>query len=183
MLTIARWELLLCWAGFFYPFIFRAPWWQKRPSIVAAGPSRAGLLLEVVGIAVAFAMYRGESPGVARMVLGMTVALIGPVLAWRSVTHLGRQFRVQAGLWEDHELVRSGPYSVLRHPIYAALFAMLIATLLLFTRWSWWPVALVLYLAGTEIRVRTEDKLLASRFGAQAAEYQRVVRAYVPFIR
>ena len=42
---------------------------------------------------------------------------------------------------------------------------------------------IVFHIAGTEIRVRIEDRLLAERFGGQFREYQRSVPAYIPFIR
>jgi protein-S-isoprenylcysteine O-methyltransferase Ste14 len=108
---------------------------------------------------------------------------IGMILAWTSVTHLGKQFRVQAGLYEDHELVRTGPYAVVRHPIYAGLLAMLLCTMIVLTPWRWAIMALVLFLIGTEIRVRTEDKLLAGRFGEAFEDYRKSVPAYLPFVR
>jgi len=105
------------------------------------------------------------------------------ILSWTAVRHLGRQFRVHAGLYHDHELVRTGPYAIVRHPIYSSLLAMLGSTLFLLTPWEWAVVALTLFVAGTEIRVRTEDRLLASRFGAEFTAYQRAVPAYIPFVR
>ena len=92
-------------------------------------------------------------------------------MGWRSVIHLGRQFRVQAGLYEDHQLVRTGPYGFVRHPIYTSFMGMLLFTILLITRLEWAPLCLILFIAGTEIRVRTEDKLLASRFGDEFRRY------------
>ena len=44
-------------------------------------------------------------------------------------------------------------------------------------------VALVVFLVGTEIRVRAEDRLLAERFPDAFGEYRSHVKAYVPFIR
>jgi protein-S-isoprenylcysteine O-methyltransferase Ste14 len=41
----------------------------------------------------------------------------------------------------------------------------------------------VLFIAGTEIRVRTEDRLLESRFGERFLQYRKRVWAYVPFVR
>jgi protein-S-isoprenylcysteine O-methyltransferase Ste14 len=79
--------------------------------------------------------------------------------------------------------VRSGPYGIVRHPIYSSLLAILLSTILLLTPWRWAAVSLVLFVVGTEIRVRAEDKLLASRFGPKFAEYRRKVPAYVPFVR
>ena len=60
---------------------------------------------------------------------------------------------------------------------------MLVSTLFLFTRWQWVVPGLALYIAGTEIRVYTEDRLLASRFGGRFLEYKRRVPAYLPFVR
>jgi protein-S-isoprenylcysteine O-methyltransferase Ste14 len=37
------------------------------------------------------------------------------------VSHLGKEWRIQAGLYADHELVRTGPYRFVRHPIYASM--------------------------------------------------------------
>lgn len=52
--------------------------------------------------------------------------------------------------------------------------------------WSWWPlllIALAIFLVGTEIRVRAEDRLPADRFGDSFAAYRSRVPAYIPFLR
>jgi protein-S-isoprenylcysteine O-methyltransferase Ste14 len=112
--------------------------------------------------------------------------ILGPAsvaLAWISLRHLGKQWRFQAALSQDHELVQTGPYRVVRHPIYASMLGMLLATGL---AWTWWPMflaGLAFFFAGTEIRVRAEDGLLAGRFQASFAAYRSRVPAYLPFIR
>jgi protein-S-isoprenylcysteine O-methyltransferase Ste14 len=58
-----------------------------------------------------------------------------------------------------------------------------VSTLFLLTPWEWCLVSLALFIAGTEIRVATEDGLLASRFGEKFAAYRRRVKAYIPFVR
>jgi protein-S-isoprenylcysteine O-methyltransferase Ste14 len=178
-------ELVACWLAWLYPFIFRAPHFQKRASITASTPTMIGLILEVLGIFAAFAFRYppDHPPGIARMGASLILGVVAAALSWSSVRHLGRQFRVQAGLYEDHQLVRTGPYAIVRHPIYSSLLAMLLCTLLLLTPWQWAPVSLALFLAGTEIRVRTEDGLLASRFAAAFRDYRQKVPAYVPFLR
>src|SRR5258706_6458491 len=102
-------------------------------------------------------------------------------LAWSAARRLGKQWRFQAALSEDHELVQSGPYRIIRHPSYASMLGMLLATGLV---WTWWPMfagALVAFLIGTEIRVRAEERLLAERFRDSFTEYRSQVRAYIPF--
>lgn len=185
MRTIALAELLLCWIAWWYPFLFRAPHYQKRPSITVPWPTRAGLLLEVCAFAVAFYFHLPvwQPIGALRTVLGMAIAIPPVLMAWGAVEHLGKQFRFHAGLYEDHELVRTGPYAIVRHPIYSSLLGMLVATCLLLTRLSWAVLALGVFVAGTEIRVWSEEKLLASRFPEEFAAYRRQVQAYLPFVR
>src|SRR5689334_25405960 len=94
-------SLLIWWAVWFYPFIFRAPHFQKRPSITAVGPTRAGLLLETAAIFLSFTWRNpiGSPPGLVRVALAMAFGSVATLLSWTSVTHLGKQFRVHAGLY------------------------------------------------------------------------------------
>ena len=178
-------ELILFWLAWAYPFIFRAPHVQKRESITVVAPTRIGLLLECIAISLAFVfrMPSGHAPGVWRIAASMICGAMAAVLAWTSVTHLGRQFRFHAGLYHDHALVRTGPYAIVRHPIYASLLAILLCTLLLLTPWQAIPISLAVFICGTEIRVHSEEQLLASRFGEQFAAYRKRVPAYIPFVR
>jgi protein-S-isoprenylcysteine O-methyltransferase Ste14 len=185
MVALAWMVLVVFWCAWAYPFIFRAPHNQNRPSITAIGPTRAGLFLESFAIFLAFACRLPPVPSTElwRIAAAAACGIFATILSWTAVRHLGRQFRVHAGLYEDHELVTSGPYAIVRHPIYTSLLGMLVCSLLVLTPWRWAAIALVLFIVGTEIRVRTEDALLASRFGARFFEYRTRVRAYVPFVR
>jgi protein-S-isoprenylcysteine O-methyltransferase Ste14 len=178
------WELIICWLVWCYIPIFRAPHNQKRPSVTAHGPTVLGLLFEIASYVVAVSVREpaGAIPWI-RLLAAALAAPVGVAVMWSAVAHLGRQFRINAGLYADHELVRTGPYSTVRHPIYASMMLMLLGTSMMGTRWPWMLVAFALFLIGTEIRVRTEDRLLASRFGEQFTAYRRQVAAYIPFVR
>jgi protein-S-isoprenylcysteine O-methyltransferase Ste14 len=183
---IIWWSLVgVGWFAWLYPFIFRAPHNQQRQSITVSAPTRVGLLLEGLAIFFAFVFHMPleTAPGPIRGILAVALAIGSTVMGWKAVIHLGRQFRVQAGLYHDHQLVRTGPYAFVRHPIYTSLLGMLLCTILLITEWQWTPLCLLLFIAGTEIRVRTEDSLLASRFGDEFRRYQKAVPAYIPFVR
>jgi protein-S-isoprenylcysteine O-methyltransferase Ste14 len=103
--------------------------------------------------------------------------------SWSGARALGRYWRIDAGLSADHELVRSGVYRVVRHPIYASMLCVLLGTGFMFTPLPMLLVAVLVFIIGTEIRVRIEDGLLASRFGAEFRQYQQSVPAYIPFLR
>jgi len=60
-----------------YPFLFRAPHFQKRPSITVPWPTRAGLLLEISAFAVSFVFHLPvlQPAGVVRTVLGIAIGI------------------------------------------------------------------------------------------------------------
>ena len=185
-MRFAPWlELMVCWFAWIYPFLFRAPHFQKRSSVTASRPSMLGILLEAMGIFIAFVFRLSPDAPLdpVRFAASAVFAVLAAALSWTAVRHLGRQFRIRAGLYEDHQLIRTGPYAFVRHPIFASLLCALLCTLLLLTPWQWCVVSLALFLAGTEIRIRTEERLLASRFPDEFIEYRRTVSAYLPFLR
>jgi protein-S-isoprenylcysteine O-methyltransferase Ste14 len=143
----------------------------------------AALWLVVMWVCAWFWWPNTSVPGPARIIPSMVLAPAGTVFGWLAVRHLGKQLRVLAGLYPDHELVRTGPYAVVRHPVYASLFLMLLATGLLFARWPMLVLGVGLYIAGTEIRIHAEEGLLRARFGAEFDAYHAKVPAYLPFLR
>jgi len=177
--------LLLCWIAWLYPFLFLAPHNQKRASITRKGATFLGLLLEssAIGLAVLTGIFRSDPIEWWRVALVLAFSAPSIASAFSAVQHLGKQFRVNAGLYEDHELVTTGAYSVVRHPIYAGLFGMLLASISISTPPVWAAVSIAMFLTGTEIRVHTEEALLRSRFGASFDDYQSRVKAYIPFVR
>src|SRR4030081_1618877 len=91
------------------------------------------------------------------------------------------QSRHPRGVAHADALITSGPYRLGRHPIYTSMLGILLATGSLITPWWLFLPSLILFIIGTEIRVRIEDHLLASQFGDRFAEYQKRVPAYIPF--
>jgi protein-S-isoprenylcysteine O-methyltransferase Ste14 len=82
----------------------------------------------------------------------------------------------------DHRLIRSGPYALVCNPIYTSMLLVLCATAVIIAGWKLFLAALLLFVMGTEIRVRIEETLLASHFGEEFKEYKRNVPAYIPFL-
>ena len=117
--------------------------------------------------------------------LGLSILLfaLACLLSWSSAIALGKEFRVDAALIQNHLLVRSGPYRIVRHPIYASMLCLLLATGTLVAPWYLLLIGVTLFLVGTEIRTHTEEKLLDSRFGEEFREYRHAVGGLVPFLR
>ena len=145
--------------------------------------ARWGIVLQGIAYALLWQNdFWSRPPQEFRLVLGSLFLSFAGALSWTSVRALGRQWRVDAGLNSNHQLVQSGVYRMVRHPIYTSMLCLLWGTGLLVTPWPMLILSKVLFLVGTEIRVRIEEALLAARYGEQFREYQRAVSAYVPFL-
>ncbi len=168
------------WGSWMIPF-FRLP--KGGAAQTLDKRARWGIGLEGVGFFFVWSYWAwaGTLPP-WRWAAAAPFLVAGPLLSWTSARTLGRQWRFDAGLNADHRLVQDGAYRVVRHPIYASMFSLLLGTGLLLTRLRFLAIAVVFFVIGTEIRVRIEDALLASRFGPQFEAYRARVPAYVPFI-
>jgi protein-S-isoprenylcysteine O-methyltransferase Ste14 len=185
LLLFALGELIICWVVWTLGFVGPRKQAAGRKAVVRAPASKWGILLEMLGFALIWAYVRpvGFEKSVPSLIASMILAPLSVALGWAAARHLGKQWRFEAALSEDHELVQTGPYRWVRHPIYASMFGMLLATGF---AWTWWPMfvaAVIAFVAGTEIRVRAEDRLLAGRFQQSFPAYRSRVRAYIPFIR
>ncbi len=101
-------------------------------------------------------------------------------LSASAVRTLGKQWTYVARTIEGHELITQGPYQLVRNPIYLAMFGMMMAMGLSLTIWPVLLAAMVIFLIGTFVRIRSEEKLLRATFGAQFEEYARRVPAFLP---
>lgn len=146
--------------------------------------ARWGILLEMIAFALLWqnAFWARPLP-LWRLGLSVLFLTLASFLSWAAVQALGRQWRIDAGLSVDHQLVTTGLYGLVRHPIYTSMLCILLGTGFMITPWWMLLVASLVFIVGMEIRVRVEDRLLASRFGEQFLAYRRSVPAYAPFLR
>jgi protein-S-isoprenylcysteine O-methyltransferase Ste14 len=108
------------------------------------------------------------------------LVLASLIFVTAAVRTLGKQWSLQARVLEHHELIRRGPYRIVRHPIYTGMFLMLIVSSLAHGHWLGLIIASVVYYLGTVIRIRSEEKLLREQFGREYETYAREVPAFIP---
>jgi protein-S-isoprenylcysteine O-methyltransferase Ste14 len=171
----------LLWAVPFIPAFFGR---SEQKAETVDRRARIGMILEALGYVL---LWQGKFWLTAvtplRLVLSIVFLAFANLLSWTAPRVLGKQWRFDAGLSPDHTLVCNGPYRFLRHPIYTSMFCILLGMGFMVTPlWLFLP-AISLFLIGTEIRVRLEDRLLAARFGEEFASYRARVSAYIPFVK
>jgi protein-S-isoprenylcysteine O-methyltransferase Ste14 len=185
MRIAAFYALVLLWVLWAVPFLIR----RTR----ATGTRRAKTArISILGMALQTASYPlvwstdyfwTHELEVWRVLSAAALGALALLLIWSALPALGNEWRLQAGVYEDHRLIQSGAYGVVRHPIYASMIALLLATGFLLAPLTVCAMALALMIAGTEIRIHAEERLLAERFGQQFFDYRARVPAYLPFLR
>jgi protein-S-isoprenylcysteine O-methyltransferase Ste14 len=113
--------------------------------------------------------------------VGLALVLAGLGFTVVARVWLGRNWSGMVTLKQDHELIRSGPYALVRHPIYSGLLLALIGTAIVVGRWRA-LIALVLFLVGILLKMRKEEQFMAEAFGDAYARYRGEVAALVPFL-
>jgi protein-S-isoprenylcysteine O-methyltransferase Ste14 len=145
--------------------------------------SRWGVLLQFAAFSLLWQGHFWTRPlPLWRTFVSIVLFAVAAILSWTSSSALGSHLRVDTALGSEHHLVRSGPYALVRNPIYTSMLCVLCATAVVIAPCQLFLVSLVLFVVGTEIRVRTEERLLASRFGEEFQMYKRNVAAYFPFL-
>lgn len=182
----------MCWILFAAIFLLR----KKPPKAPEAKKDRTasiGIFLQMCGYFLVWfqpprrpflppvAALSGIA-GIAFSVCTIAIAAGSVWLVASSVRTLGKQRAVQARLVEGHRLVTEGPYAYIRNPIYTGMLGMLIATGLAMEHWIALTVAVLIFMAGLVIRVRSEEKLLRAAFGQEFEDYARRVPAVLPGI-
>ncbi len=115
--------------------------------------------------------------------LGVGLAVAGVAFALWSMATLGRHYDLELGVHRDHEVIRSGPYALVRHPVYLGLGVHLFGACL--------ATGNLLLIAGTVavvfpvfyLRAATEERLLRAELGEAYNAYARMVPMLVPLPR
>jgi protein-S-isoprenylcysteine O-methyltransferase Ste14 len=94
--------------------------------------------------------------------------------------HLGKNWSSRPALKENHELVTSGPYQFVRHPIYTGAILAIIGTMLVSA--VAWCVVLAILCGVFVHRVQREESLMTQQFPNTYPEYKKRTKALVPFI-
>jgi protein-S-isoprenylcysteine O-methyltransferase Ste14 len=132
------------------------------------------LLLPVPGLT---RRFLPESP--ALVVVGLAVQTAFLLFAVWARRHLGRNWSGEVRIATEHELVRSGPYKYIRHPIYTAILGMYIGTMLVSGEIHALIALAVVTLAYWR-KIRMEERVLDGVFGESYEAYRRESWALVP---
>lgn len=119
------------------------------------------------------------------LVAGSFLFFPGMALALWGRLALGKNYFVSTGfgaqLFAEHQLITSGPFAIVRHPMYTGLVMAAIGAHLIYTTWT--TLFFFCFAPLLSVRARNEEQALAAEFGEQWQEYRKRVPAFFPRLR
>ena len=148
------------------------------------------LFIEIVG----FVLIFRESAGIGflgRRVIPRSLAgaITGSALTWMGIGlavwaryHLAEYWSARVTIKEDHQLIRTGPYARLRHPIYSGLILATMGSAVVIDRWRC-VLGVALVLIGYCFKAKKEEAMLTQQFGDAFREHQKHTGFLIPRFR
>jgi protein-S-isoprenylcysteine O-methyltransferase Ste14 len=107
--------------------------------------------------------------------------IIGLVVAITARHTLAGNWSGAVAFKEDHELITTGPYQYVRHPIYTGMLLMILGTALSFATLGA-CLGFFIIVAGVLLKLRQEEALLTQHFAQDYLSYKKHTRTLIPFI-
>ncbi len=112
---------------------------------------------------------------------GLALCVVGATIRMAGLWSLGRQFSGHVTLQEDHQLVQTGIYRHVRHPMYLGFAIATAGLVLVFRSWLVFPV-LVWNLTFVLLRIGQEERLLGEHFGGEFESYCHRTWRLLPYV-
>lgn len=187
--SIVAWlwlAFVICWlvlAQFNKKASRRSPaqtvWWLRVvifAAVICVLLVRHGLGVRIASIR----QFLPARPGIAAQWAGVGMCVVGFAFAVWARIHLGRNWGMPMSLRQGHELVTSGPYALVRHPIYTGIMLAMIGAAL--TLSLLWLLLFTLYFTYFIVSARTEEKMMVAQFPDTYPAYRQRTRMLIPFV-
>jgi protein-S-isoprenylcysteine O-methyltransferase Ste14 len=186
LLSVYRAIISLSWLVFFVAWAMLALAYGGEQGSRRSTWSARGVRL-LLAVIVIFGLFSLDSAPVSRFgelpasfqAIGAALAILGLVYATWARMALGRNWGMPMTRHESPELVTSGPYRLVRHPIYTGLIAMWIGTSLVYPFAAVLCAFMIVYMVFSSLR---EERDMEERFPEAYSAYKRRSKMLVPFL-
>ncbi len=177
------------WVAWALSWLLAAVWSSRAESRASLAEQLPYRLLTIAGFILLFAFRTGRYNGPLRLWVlpvgagwGMAMlCLVGFTFAWWARIHLGQLWSAFVTKKADHHIIDTGPYAIVRHPIYTGIILAAIA-LAIEKGTVFALVGAFLASLGFWVKARIEEGFLREQLGAEAYDsYRRRVPMLVPF--
>ena len=187
LVMVLRSVSLLAFAG---PLILRVHerGRETETSVRQSGTARAPVMANLAAVGVFFPsllIFSGNSKAPLALPLAMSgglLAVAGAALVLRSRATLGAAWSFVPKAGHGTGLVTTGPYRLVRHPIYLGLILLALGQALAFSSWLAGSIVLVGIVPTFAWRASAEETLLGRTFGERYRLYTRQTKMIIPYL-
>ncbi len=185
----AGYAIAVAWIVWVVSWLAAAAWSGATLSRAGYGREFPSRLVVLIGALLLFGLY-STPQSIFRWQVGTTsgwalfvCVIAGMAFAWWARVHLGALWSGTITRKQDHRIVDTGPYALVRHPIYTGILFSALATAVQRGRFE--PMAgAVMFSIGLWMQARLEERFLAQQLGEEAyAAYRARVPMLVPFLK
>jgi protein-S-isoprenylcysteine O-methyltransferase Ste14 len=189
MLSFYEWYFPAVWVAFMLYWRIKAADTKTTQRLEPAG-SRILRTLVFIAVIVLLAwphlplpwLYRSLwAQGMGLFWLGAIVTAAGLLFAVWARQHLGTNWSRSVTIKQDHQLILTGPYALVRHPIYTGILAGFLGMAIAIAQVRG-VVAFALVFLILWLKLRMEEQWMRGQFGPQYEAYTRRTAALVPFV-
>ena len=113
--------------------------------------------------------------------LGCVILLISAlIIVWKAHQELGESYSQDLEIKQDHQLIVTGIYRIIRHPIYAGGFLMAISQVGLLLNWLAGLSGILTLTVFYLLRFKKEEQMLLDQFGSDYLTYQKQTPRLIP---
>jgi protein-S-isoprenylcysteine O-methyltransferase Ste14 len=177
-------------------WIFVVYWWLSAIGVkrrAKGSPRRGGLaIFRAALLLFALILFQSDSsrrflkhhgdflanPAVRQA--GLVICIAGFAFAIWARRHLGRNWGMPMSLKEGHELITTGPYALVRHPIYTGILLAMVGSV--FAAGMEWIVIFAVTCPYFLYSALTEDRLMMEQFPNEYPAYKRKTKLLIPFV-
>jgi protein-S-isoprenylcysteine O-methyltransferase Ste14 len=115
-------------------------------------------------------------------VIGSVLALIGLLIRITSILTLKQQFTYTVTKIEDHELIETGLYKIIRHPGYLGQLVIFLGISVSLSNWLSVLLMIIPVFLGFLNRINIEEKFMIEQMGQKYLDYQARTKRLIPMI-
>ena len=186
----AQYIILICWIVFLlYWFVSWSSvkptqeriWGGGRFRWIIIGIVMIVLFTKIFGLTIPFLTISLISPSVLLSVASVILVIVGLVIALVARRTLAGNWSKDVDVKVDHELITTGIYRYVRHPIYTGVLLMGLGSVLMIGTTNVLLVFLAM-LGFFWFKARQEEKLLTKHFPKEYPAYKNHTKALIPFV-
>jgi protein-S-isoprenylcysteine O-methyltransferase Ste14 len=139
----------------------------------------SGLILHVpTFFSFSFLSYK---PSFTFKIIGISIILLGFIVSILGREYLSSNWSGKVIIQEKHELIKKGPYKIIRHPIYSGVLVMMIGSSIIIGSiigFIWLPLCFF----GLLRKSKQEEELLINEFGETYEQYKKETKMIIPYL-